>query len=205
MTDPTTPDAELIGRARETEWWCRRCKTVVRFAEDMGEYVAGKCRCHSSPSPWEQIGEDVNHHCKVCGALWVRHPDDATWSLCSQSCGSCCDNAPMGDQIVPLFTPEAAVRAEAETERLSHELDITDADHIALWLEENMEDATLGWLACRIIEAHEAALTSLQARDEVIEQCAAICDDADKSTHPADLADAIRALLEAAPSPMEKG
>lgn len=46
-------------------------------------------------------------------------------------------------------------RASAETERLQRELDITNADHIALWLESNMGDSALGWLACRIIEAHE--------------------------------------------------
>lgn len=48
-------------------------------------------------------------------------------------------------------------QASAETERLQRELDITNADHIALWLEANMHDSTLGWLACRIVEAHEAA------------------------------------------------
>jgi len=37
------------------------------------------------------------------------------------------------------------------------ELDITNADHIALWLEENM-NAGLPWLAVQIVEAHEAIL-----------------------------------------------
>ena len=55
------------------------------------------------------------------------------------------------------FTREQIERAAAETERLQRELDITNADHIALWLEANLRDASLGWLACRIIEAHERA------------------------------------------------
>ena len=57
-----------------------------------------------------------------------------------------------------LFTPEAIEAASAETERLCRELDITNADHIALWLEENTPDASTAFLACRIIEAHEREL-----------------------------------------------
>ncbi|MEG8219021.1 hypothetical protein OSJ57_00075 [Sphingomonas sp. HH69] len=56
-----------------------------------------------------------------------------------------------------LFTDAAIKAAETETERLTRELDITNADHIALWLEANMGDSSLAWLACRIVEAHEAA------------------------------------------------
>lgn len=62
--------------------------------------------------------------------------------------------------------------AKAETFRLQRELDITNADHIALWLEANKDDSSLAWLACRIIEAHEqemalAALRAQPASDEV--------------------------------------
>ncbi len=54
------------------------------------------------------------HRCKVCGALWLRHPAEpekypgshpfhqASWSLLSTSCGECCDNVVMGDQIETL-------------------------------------------------------------------------------------------------------
>lgn len=48
--------------------------------------------------------------------------------------------------------------AAIEVERLCEELDITNADHIALWLEANMADSGISWLACRIVEAHEAVL-----------------------------------------------
>ena len=52
--------------------------------------------------------------------------------------------------------------AAAETERLERELDITNADHIALWLEANVipHDALrlcLNWIAVQIVEAHERA------------------------------------------------
>lgn len=46
------------------------------------------------------------HRCKICGALWVSHPD--SWSLFSSECGKCCDNVGMGDQIEPLsIKPES--------------------------------------------------------------------------------------------------
>ena len=38
------------------------------------------------------------HFCKTCFAAWIKH-QDGTWSLASASCGECCDNAAMGDQI----------------------------------------------------------------------------------------------------------
>lgn len=49
-----------------------------------------------------------SHKCTVCGALWrlFRKEDNAgvgdSWSLCSNHCGKCCDNAAMGEQIVPV-------------------------------------------------------------------------------------------------------
>lgn len=56
------------------------------------------------------------------------------------------------------MTREDIECASAETERLQRELDITNADHVALWLEANMDDCcSIGWMACRIVEAHEAA------------------------------------------------
>lgn len=58
------------------------------------------------------------------------------------------------------FTPERIAAAHAETDRLSRELDITNPDHIALWLEANIDDANLAFLACRIVEAHEAAIAA---------------------------------------------
>jgi hypothetical protein len=71
----------------------------------------------------------------------------------------------------PELSPHPPLRWEsalAETNRLQRELDITNADHIALWLEANtIPDETMSqcisWLACRIVEAHEAA-SAIEAR-----------------------------------------
>ncbi|MCK0531489.1 hypothetical protein [Sphingobium agri] len=80
-----------------------------------------------------------------------------------------------------MFTPEQIAAANAKTDRLTRELDITNADHIALWLEANMADSSLAWLACRIVEAHEAAIRAHplpeQPREAQIEAAAkAHCD-----------------------------
>ena len=59
--------------------------------------------------------------------------------------------------------------ATAETNRLQRELDITNADHIALWLEANLDDDTpMGWLACRIVEAYEAEIARLTPPAQVV-------------------------------------
>lgn len=86
----------------------------------------------------------------------------------------------------PTITDAAFASAMAKTERLQRELDITNADHIAVWLESNLpevssEDFSLAWLACRIIDAHEQAtaalrrqIANLEARG--IHTCHADCD-----------------------------
>lgn len=60
-------------------------------------------------------------------------------------------------------TPGPWEAAVAETNRLQRELDITNADHIALWLEANTipdepMSQCIGWLAVQIVEAHERAI-----------------------------------------------
>ena len=57
----------------------------------------------------------------------------------------------------------ACRKAEEEVERLSNKLDITNADHIALWLRANWSPDDLGWIACRIVEAHEAIVKQIQS------------------------------------------
>lgn len=47
------------------------------------------------------------HRCKTCGAFWrLVHKRDSgmpdSWNLRSSTAGRCCDNVPMGKQIVPL-------------------------------------------------------------------------------------------------------
>ena len=73
------------------------------------------------------------------------------------------------------MTPEQIATASAETERLAHNLDITNVDHVALWLDENLSDASPIWLACRIVEAHEAILAALKAQlagEDMVERVA---------------------------------
>jgi hypothetical protein len=55
-----------------------------------------------------------SHKCKVCGALWRfwRADDfpsikDDCWTLCSNTCGQCCDNVAMEEQIVPMTRKDA--------------------------------------------------------------------------------------------------
>lgn len=58
-----------------------------------------------------------------------------------------------------IFSNDNIARANAYVRHLQHNLNIANADHIALWLEEHLNDDTgIGWLACRIVEAHEAAI-----------------------------------------------
>jgi hypothetical protein len=59
---------------------------------------------HPLPAPVAPEGREPTHRCKVCGALWVKLPPTPLggWSLWSRSCGPCCDNAEMGEQIEPI-------------------------------------------------------------------------------------------------------
>lgn len=70
------------------------------------------------------------------------------------------------------MTYEQACR---ETERLSEHLDITNADHIALWLETNMDDSSIAWLAVQMVDAHERAAKHL-AMDALIADSADMYD-----------------------------
>lgn len=67
-------------------------------------------RPHHLDYPDEQSmikpGTKATHRCKECRAEWVKHPDGGGWSLASPSCGPCCDNVAMGDQIEPLDRDE---------------------------------------------------------------------------------------------------
>ena len=50
-------------------------------------------------------GATPSHYCTVCGAMWKKYED--SWNLRSKECGPCCDNAPMGEQIVPMTAAKA--------------------------------------------------------------------------------------------------
>ncbi len=58
-------------------------------------------------------------------------------------------------------------KAVAKVNLLQRELDITNADHIALWIEANTipdepMSQCISWLAVQIVEAHERALSLMQ-------------------------------------------
>jgi hypothetical protein len=59
-----------------------------------------------APSPRPEGSADPTHRCKVCGALWRQWGGPAVgkvyWTLVSSAAGTCCDNAPMGDQMEPI-------------------------------------------------------------------------------------------------------
>lgn len=59
----------------------------------------------------------------------------------------------------PLLTPEAMEKARKAVERYCAELDITNADHIALWLETNTEEPRIAWLAVQISDAFDRAIS----------------------------------------------
>jgi hypothetical protein len=71
-----------------------------------------------------------------------------------------------------MFTPERIEAANNKVARLQCELDITNADHIALWLEANDPYEGDAWLAVQIADAydraHEATKAELQALREAI-------------------------------------
>jgi L-alanine-DL-glutamate epimerase-like enolase superfamily enzyme len=65
----------------------------------------------------------------------------------------------------PILTPENIRQANREIERLEATLDITNADHILLWLEANFWlSVPLGrnapWFAVQLAEAHERAVAA---------------------------------------------
>lgn len=68
-------------------------------------------------------GREATHYCDQCGALWAELPameglPHGGWTLVSATCGQCCDNAPMGKQIVALAGVPAAQIDELSTLRL---------------------------------------------------------------------------------------
>lgn len=88
----------------QTAWYCKATAAM----EHAGRALA-------SPTPDDGArGEPATHVCRICGAQWRLNPAEpdkypkdhpfhhATWTLRSPTCGKCCDNVAMGDQIEPL-------------------------------------------------------------------------------------------------------
>lgn len=56
---------------------------------------------NAPPAEFDYSGKRATHYCKLCHAQWMNHAD-GSWSLVSAVCGKCCDNEPMGAQIVEM-------------------------------------------------------------------------------------------------------
>lgn len=90
---------------------------VEALTQRMMREIAEHCSAKQTIEDWKEEAAGIKerakslklptHKCRVCGALWrVQLPmdtlePDETWSLCSKTCGKCCDNVTMGEQIVP--------------------------------------------------------------------------------------------------------
>lgn len=136
----------------------------------------------NEPEPNPRAGEALKP-CKRCGAACRIEVFDservkATIWMCSNHShfgGNCPDQiAYLSEQdwnTRPIPQPSefgtAWQSAVEETDMLERELDLTNVDHVALWLEANAISPPLthqlGWVACRITEAYEAQIAKLQA------------------------------------------
>ena len=66
----------------------------------------------------------------------------------------------MGHVAYPgCYCADCVEGANTSVSRYCAELNITNADHIALWLETNTEEPRIGWLAVQIAEAYERTIS----------------------------------------------
>ena len=63
---------------------------------------------------------------------------------------------PMTNPVAPVVTETAVLSACLDVDRLEKELDITNADYIALWLASSGQ-MSISFLACRIADAYDRA------------------------------------------------
>lgn len=56
------------------------------------------------------------HACVICAARWTQW-EDGTWTLRSDECGPCCDNAPMGEQMARLYGEGEGYHLQDATEK----------------------------------------------------------------------------------------
>ncbi len=143
-------------------------------------HATGKCSAERASHP-----EPLSlHRCKICGTRWLLWPagvggtKDASWNMLDkyQRPTSCCDNAPMGEQIehlrdlpldaartpqpaAPAHPPAVARRfAEAVTRDLFTNGQGQRAERLVLWAGRDLGGWGEAVVVDRITEAIEAAL-----------------------------------------------
>lgn len=114
---------------------CPKCGGIVRLEKQ-----------NLSPRHWFECGR--------CGFHIIASAE--CWDEVSRLVARARDQARRLQGEPAMTITQADRDAARKTAILQRELDITNADHIALWLEASRPlDNALSWLACRIIEAHE--------------------------------------------------
>jgi hypothetical protein len=66
-TEPCSTVSAQGVSVPNAKWFCTRCREYVRDSEEMGLYVAGKCACESSPSPWVVVHPQTVWALTWCG------------------------------------------------------------------------------------------------------------------------------------------
>ncbi len=124
--------------------------------------------------------KQATHRCKTCGALWAYHAPErnyqtiASWSLKSDSCGECCDNKEMGEQIETLG--EYAVRIEARCKELEEEKEFmiskVGVDYDGLYFGRKSEDKKLSqkWLTHHVQHKNSSPHEINKSMIEILKQ-----------------------------------
>jgi hypothetical protein len=105
MTDPTKALADAARRVWRTYPSLDTGVAMHELRVAIFAYDAAQATCPiRSPKHLDGLVGVIQatHACKVCGAQWRQWDTDKSWSLVSKTCGKCCDNVAMGDQIVRL-------------------------------------------------------------------------------------------------------
>ena len=110
------------------------------------------------PAAPPQLSHDAEiHRCRKCGTLWRRWRDGNYSLIENKPAGSCCDNAPMGEQIEQLWPHASNSGSNLRTLQLRIDfLEGTALPHARK--QEHADGFRVGW---------HAALTRIREGDDV--------------------------------------
>lgn len=123
--------------------------------------IADSLRSRALPTP-APPNYPPTHRCKICGATWwlgqVPNVEGLSWSLRSKTCGPCCDNVTMGEQIEPLSARDPWSDLIAASEQAKRELgeDAPSRDLIVRTQE------IMHWSACEHVTAERKLILELR-------------------------------------------